>query len=137
VAQGAQPPFAGRVQSVALRLVGEREREIEIFVPVEYWSLDAELAHKAVEHKKQPHFKARLARIGDKEADLRTEADVQAILDDLEAAEYVVSKVKEGQRTRRPSPPYTTSTLQQEASRKLGFTASRTMRIAQQLLRRP
>ncbi|MDY0019054.1 MAG: type I DNA topoisomerase [Anaerolineae bacterium] len=124
---------AGRVQSVALRLVVEREREIEIFVPVEYWSLDAELAHKAVEHKKQPHFKAHLARIGDKEADLRTEADVQAILDDLEAAEYVVSKVKEGQRTRRPSPPYTTSTLQQEASRKLGFTASRTMRIAQQL----
>ncbi len=125
---------AGRVQSVALRLIVEREREIEAFVPVEYWSLDAELAtQQSAGHKKRPTFRAHLARINGEEVALHNEAEVKPLLEVLERASYVVSKVKEGQRTRKPSPPYTTSTLQQEGSRKLGFTARRTMQIAQQL----
>ncbi len=121
---------AGRVQSVALRLVVEREREIEAFVPVEYWSIDAELAKR---EEKCRSFTARLHRIRGEEVDLKSEADTQKIVDDLEEATYVITKVRKGQRQRNPSPPYTTSTMQQEASRRLGFTAKRTMRIAQQL----
>lgn len=125
---------AGRVQSVALRLVVEREREIENFVPEEYWTLDAELAPQHHEgRKKRQTFKARLVRIRGVEAVLRREDDVKPLLDALEEAIYIVSKIKEGQRTRKPSAPYITSTLQQEASRKLGFTARKTMQIAQQL----
>jgi len=125
---------AGRVQSVALRLIVEREREIEAFVPVEYWTLDAELASQAsAGARKRPTFKARLARINGEEVSLHSEAEVTPLLEALERAIYIVSKVKEGQRTRKPSAPYTTSTLQQEGSRKLGFTARRTMQIAQQL----
>ena len=121
---------AGRVQSVALRLVVEREREIEAFVPVEYWSIDAELAKR---EKKRRSFIAKLHRIRGEEVDLKNEEDTQKIVDDLEEAIYVITKVRKGQRRRNPSPPYTTSTMQQEASRRLGFTAKRTMRIAQQL----
>ena len=121
---------AGRVQSVALRLVVEREREIEAFVPVEYWSIDAELAKR---EKKRRSFTARLHRIRGEEVDLKNEEDARQIVDELEKATYVITKVRKGQRRRNPSPPYTTSTMQQEASRRLGFTAKRTMRIAQQL----
>jgi DNA topoisomerase-1 len=121
---------AGRVQSVALRLIVEREREIEAFVPVEYWSIDAELAKR---EKKRRSFTAKLHRIRGEEVDLKSEEDTQQIVDELEAATYVVTEVRKGQRRRNPSPPYTTSTMQQEASRRLGFTANRTMRIAQQL----
>ncbi|MBN2390239.1 MAG: type I DNA topoisomerase [Anaerolineae bacterium] len=125
---------AGRVQSVALRLVVEREREIENFVPEEYWTLDAELAPQHHEgRKKRQTFKARLVRIRGKEVALRCEDDVKPLLEALEHAIYVVSKIKEGQRTRKPAAPYITSTLQQEASRKLGFTARKTMQVAQQL----
>ncbi|MBN1260612.1 MAG: type I DNA topoisomerase [Anaerolineae bacterium] len=125
---------AGRVQSVALRLIVEREREIEAFVPEEYWTIDAELAPRTAAGKdERSAFVARLVRIGDEEATFGVESDVRPILAELETAEYVVSKVKEGQRRRNPAPPYTTSTMQQEASRKLGFSASKTMRIAQQL----
>ncbi len=125
---------AGRVQSVALRLIVEREREIENFVAEEYWTLDAELAQQHHEgRKKRPTFKARLVRIRGEEVALHCEDDVTPLLEALEHALYVVSKIKEGQRTRKPAAPYTTSTLQQEASRKLGFIARKTMQIAQQL----
>ena len=121
---------AGRVQSVAVRLVVEREREIESFVPVEYWSLEAELAKQ---EKEKRSFIARLHRIAGEEPELHNADEVQAVVEELEKAAYVVTKVKEGQRRRRPAPPFTTSTMQQEASRRLGFTARRTMRFAQQL----
>ncbi len=125
---------AGRVQSVALRLIVEREREIENFVPEEYWTIEAELmAQKERDEKKPRIFTARLARIRGEDVVLNTEEDVKPILDELEKALYVVSKAKEGQRRRNPSAPYTTSTMQQEASRKLRFSARKTMRIAQQL----
>ncbi len=125
---------AGRVQSVALRLVVEREREIQAFVPEEYWTITAELArHEERENPKRPTFLAKLHRIQGKEPTLRTEADAQAVIADLKDALYLVEKVKKGTRRRRPAPPFTTSTLQQEASRRLGFTAQKTMRVAQQL----
>ena len=121
---------AGRVQSVALRLIVEREREIQAFVPVEYWSIDAELAKR---EKKRRGFIAKLHRIRGEEADLKGEEDTQKIVDDLEEATYVITKVRKSKRRRNPSPPYTTSTMQQEASRRLGFTAKRAMAVAQQL----
>ncbi len=125
---------AGRVQSVALRLVVEREREIEAFEPEEYWTLDAELTPQSTRGKKQRRtFRARLVRINGDEPQLRVEADVMPLLEVLEKAEYEVLRLKEGQRRRGPAAPYTTSTLQQEASRRLNFTAVKTMRIAQQL----
>lgn len=121
---------AGRVQSVAVRLVVEREREIEAFVPVEYWSIEAELAKQ---EKERRSFIARLHHIRGEELELHNEADVQIVVADLEKSVYTVAKVKEGQRQRRPSPPFITSTMQQEASRRLRFTARRTMSYAQQL----
>ena len=125
---------AGRVQSVALRLVVEREREIQAFVPEEYWTITAELARQADRQQpERPTFKANLHRIDGKEPDLKNEADAQRIISDLQGAVYIVEKVKRGQRRRKPAPPFTTSTMQQEASRRLGFTAQRTMRLAQQL----
>jgi DNA topoisomerase-1 len=120
---------AGRVQSVALRLIVEREREIQAFVPVEYWSIAAELLPEG----SQETFIAKLARIDGEEPVLGSEAVVKPVLEDMEQAAYVVSKVKRGERKRNPSPPFITSTLQQEASRRLGYTAKRTMAIAQQL----
>jgi DNA topoisomerase-1 len=132
---------AGRVQSVAVRLIVDRERAIDAFTPSEYWSVDADLV-KASGHNgsgEYPSFRARLVRIGEDEVGtgensrLKTETDVQAILPDLERAKYMVVKVKIGERRRNPAAPFTTSTLQQEASRRLGFTAKRTMATAQQL----
>jgi len=122
---------AGRVQSVALRLVVEREREVQAFVPVEYWSLEAELSKQ--EKGEIDSFVAKLHRLHGEKVDLKNEADTMAIVDALELAVWIVSKVRRGTRRRRPSPPYTTSTMQQEASRRLGFTARRTMAVAQQL----
>ena len=124
---------AGRVQSVAVRLVVEREREIESFVPVEYWSIEADLAKQEPEREQPRSFIARLHRIRGEELDLHSEAEVQDVVAELERATYTVAQVKEGQRRRRPEPPFTTSTMQQEVSRRLGFTAQRTMRLAQQL----
>ncbi|MBL7064298.1 MAG: type I DNA topoisomerase [Anaerolineae bacterium] len=123
---------AGRVQSVAVRLVVEREREIENFVPHEHWSIKAELAKREDHHP--PHsFVAELHRIRGEKVDLKDEAATQTVVDELEQSTYVVASVKKGQRRRQPSPPFTTSTMQQEASRRLRFTPRRTMRIAQQL----
>ncbi len=120
---------AGRVQSVALRLIVEREREIDEFKAVEYWSIHGEFKHGSLKSS----FLAKLARIDDKEPELANEAIVKPILIDMETAAYAVTKVKRGERRRKPSAPFTTSTLQQEASRKLGFTAKRTMGLAQGL----
>ncbi|MCU0521032.1 MAG: type I DNA topoisomerase [Anaerolineae bacterium] len=130
---------AGRVQSVALRLIVEREREIEGFAAEEYWTLDAELAPQAAaprtpgSRKPAPTFTARLVRMRDEDVALKAEGDVAPILRDLERATYVVSNVTRGERTRRPSAPYTTSALQQEASSRLHFAARKTMDVAQQL----
>ncbi len=125
---------AGRVQTVALRLIVEREREIAAFVPVEYWSIDADLAQVTSRGEAiRPSFLARLVRIRGQEADLKNRADTEAILADLGAATYRVAAVKRGERRRRPNPPFTTSTMQQDAGQKLGMTAQRTMRVAQEL----
>jgi DNA topoisomerase-1 len=129
---------AGRVQSVAVRLIVDREREIDAFVPREYWTIEAELT-KTGDTVKKHHFFARLIRVGDrevgleKEIPLQNQAEVEPLLKDLEGAQWKVLKVKKGERRRNAPPPFTTSTLQQEASRKLGFTAKRTMSVAQQL----
>ena len=120
---------AGRVQSVALRLIIEREREIEEFVPTEYWSIAAELQPEG----SQDTFIAKLFRLDGEEPILDSEQTVTPVVTDMESAAYEISKIKRGERKRNPSAPYTTSTLQQEASRRLGFTAKRTMALAQQL----
>ncbi|MDY7076318.1 MAG: type I DNA topoisomerase [Chloroflexota bacterium] len=129
---------AGRVQSVAVRLVVEREREIEAFVPLEYWSLEAELAKHAPptvggDEGGMRSFIARLHRVHGEKLELHSEAKVQDVVAELEKSIYTVATVKEGKRRRNPAPPFTTSTMQQEASRRLRFTAKRTMRLAQQL----
>jgi DNA topoisomerase I len=126
---------AGRVQSVTLRLIVEREREIQAFVPVEYWSIGAELAkqQKDKHAKKRQTFVAKLFKIKGQDVELKNESDTRAIVAELEKAAYQVANVKTGERRRKASPPFTTSTLQQEASRKLGFTAKRTMGVAQGL----
>lgn len=120
---------AGRVQSVALRLIVDREREIDAFNPVEYWSIRAELRPQG---QKQT-FVAKLAKIDEKDSELGNEEIVKPLLVDMERAPYFVTRVKKGERRRKPSAPFITSTLQQEASRKLGFTAKRTMGLAQGL----
>jgi len=120
---------AGRVQSVTLRLIVDREREIDAFVPQEYWSIKAELQPQ----EKEDTFIAKLVRIDGDKPKFSIEADVNPILDDMQQAQYSVSKVKRATRKRKPSAPFTTSTLQQDASRRLGYTTRRTMRLAQQL----
>ncbi len=119
---------AGRVQTVALRLIVEREKEIEKFKEQEYWTVDAKLAagRKTFVSKLYGDKNGKIDLIPDKEA-------ADQILQNLENAVYTVSSIKKGKRNRQPAPPFNTSTLQQEASRKIGFTAQRTMRIAQQL----
>jgi len=124
---------AGRVQSIALRIVVDREREIEAFNPVEYWSIEAELKKQQANGKQQSPFVARLAKINGEDFDLSSEEEVQPHIDVLERSQYIIDNVKRGTRRRNPSSPFTTSTLQQEASRRLGFNARRTMRAAQQL----
>nr|WP_245534867.1 type I DNA topoisomerase [Sphaerobacter thermophilus] len=125
---------AGRVQSVALRLVVEREREIQNFVPQEYWTLDAELAKReAVNGRKPKPFVASLSRVNGQKPDLKDEASTMAIVRALDGAEFQVVKVEVKETQRRPAPPFTTSTLQQEASRKLNMPVRRTMQIAQEL----
>lgn len=120
---------AGRVQTVALRLIVEREREIEKFNSEEYWSVDAKLLAGT------KSFKAALYGFADgKKIDVIPNAEeADKIVSELSGAEYIVSALKKGTRKKQPAPPFITSTLQQEASRKLGFTGQRTMRIAQQL----
>jgi DNA topoisomerase-1 len=120
---------AGRVQSVALRLIVEREREIEAFVPQEYWTIEAEFQPEGT----QDSFVAKLRRVDGEKPVFENEQDVKPVLADMESAVYSISKIKRGERRKKPPAPFTTSTLQQEASRRLGFTARRTMSLAQQL----
>ncbi len=119
---------AGRVQSVAVGLIVDREREIEAFRPEEYWSL-----HARLRAERPPEFVATLKEIGEEKASLPDEATTRAVMARLEGARYVVRTVTRGERRRFPAPPFITSTLQQEAGRKLGFWAKKTMTIAQQL----
>ncbi|MBC7811581.1 MAG: type I DNA topoisomerase, partial [Burkholderiales bacterium] len=125
---------AGRVQSIAVRLVVDRERDIEAFVPREYWTLDAELRKQSANGvgKIRP-FMARLIKINNADVEFGNESSVTPHLDILRRSGYVVREVQRGTRVRKPSAPFTTSTLQQEASRRLGYNARRTMSIAQQL----
>ena len=121
---------AGRVQSVATRMVDDRDREIEEFQPEEYWTLDANLLGNDV--KKIP-FAARYHGKNGKKAELKSASEVDAVVHETENAAFVVKSVKRTDKQRSPSPPFTTSTMQQEASRKLSMTPRRTMAIAQQL----
>jgi DNA topoisomerase I len=125
---------AGRVQSVAVRLVVEREREIEAFKPEEYWSIigNFEKTDRSLSEKNRK-FEAKLSKISGKEAKVTNEKEAKTVLSDLEGADYVISKVDKKQTKRSPAPPFITSTLQQEASRKLHFSVKKTMIVAQQL----
>lgn len=125
---------AGRVQSVAVRLVVEREREIRAFDPEEYWSIEAELGRETSrDEDPRPYFTAKLHKLHGEDPVLSSEEDVNPHVGKLEQAEWTVGEVRLGQRRRRPAPPFTTSTLQQEASRQLSFSANKTMVVAQQL----
>ncbi len=118
---------AGRVQSVAVRLIVDKEREIRAFKPEEYWNIVADFI------KGSDKFQAELQKFKGKELKITNGKEAKKVLDDLKGCNYEVTKVEEKSVTRNPSPPFTTSTLQQEASRKLGFGVKKTMMIAQQL----
>ncbi len=118
---------AGRVQSVALRLICEREKEVEEFLPVEYWSLDADFK------KGKTAFTAQLVQYKGKKPELNNEKEVQDIIDEIKNSECEVTEIKTQDRTVKPKAPFTTSKLQQAAANKLGFTSRKTMQVAQQL----
>src|SRR5207244_2987743 len=123
----------GRVQSVAVRIISERERAIRAFTPEEYWTVEARL-----EAGEPPAFAARLAEVGGQKLDhkhfrLGTKAEVDAALESLGGADWTVTGVERKERRRHPTPPFITSRLPPEASRKLGYQPSRTMRLAQRL----
>lgn len=125
---------AGRVQSVAVRLIVDREREIQDFVAVEYWSLDAELAKRLSAGRRTPQtFRAGLIEKEGQKVELGSREDMDKVLAELDSAAYRVADVRQREQARHPAAPFTTSTLQQEASRKLNFTVKRTMSVAQQL----
>ncbi|MCX7568504.1 type I DNA topoisomerase [Tumebacillus sp. DT12] len=118
---------AGRVQSVAVRLIIDRENEIRAFTPEEYWSLTAQF------RMEKSKFEAKFHGFGEEKGELKSEADVKEVLKRLENQSYRVQSVKQTERRRNPSAPFTTSTLQQEAARKLNYRAAKTMSLAQQL----
>ena len=120
---------AGRVQSVAVKLIVEREEEIENFKPEEYWNIYAKLK----DPKSKKSFGAKLYGKDNKKIDIHTEEEVNKIVNDIETAKYIVEEIKKGEKKRTPAPPFTTSTMQQEASRKLGFSIKKTMSVAQGL----
>jgi DNA topoisomerase-1 len=119
---------AGRVQSVALRMICEREKQIEDFVPQEYWSITAIL-----ETDKKESFSAKLVKIDGKDFGIATQKDAERIISDVKDKKFVVANVTKEERKRFPSPPYITSTLQQDAARRLYFSSQKTMKIAQEL----
>jgi DNA topoisomerase-1 len=119
---------AGRVQSVAVRLVVEREREIEAFRPEEYWSLDADLAARL-----PPEFRARIFRVDGQKAELKDGPTTHALAAEVSKERFVVATVDRKERRRNPPPPFTTAKLQQDAANRLGFTAKKTMTLAQRL----
>lgn len=118
---------AGRVQSVAVKIILDREEEISEFVPEEYWSITA--AFKAGDN----HFEAKFYKLGGEKKELHSEAEVQEVLEALQGKAFSVTAIKEKERQRHPAPPFTTSSMQQEAARKLNFRASKTMSVAQGL----
>lgn len=120
---------AGRVQSVAVKLIVDREEEIEKFIPEEYWNITAEL----LEPKTEKVFEANFYGKEGKKLEIHSKEEVDNIVKQIEKGKYIVTDVKKGEKKRTPAPPFTTSTMQQEASRKLGFTLKRTMSIAQGL----
>lgn len=120
---------AGRVQSVAVRLIVEREEEIEKFVPEEYWNINL----KASDKKTKTKFDCKFVGKNGKKVELHSKEEVDSILADLEKAKYKVTDIKKGEKKRNPAPPFTTSTMQQEASRKLNFAIKKTMSVAQGL----
>ena len=127
---------AGRVQSVALRLVVEREREIGSFIKQEYWTIEADLKSAKENENTNKTFGAKLIKIGDKtleKLDIKNETEAKQIVSDLDGAEYKVANINKKETVRNPAPPFITSTLQQEASRKLGTSAKQTMIAAQRL----
>lgn len=118
---------AGRVQSVAVKIILDRENEISAFVPEEYWSITARLGIR------DSVFEAKFYKMNGEKKELQRESDVQEVLEAIKGKPFVVGEVKEKERQRHPSAPFTTSSLQQEAARKLGFRAAKTMSVAQQL----
>ena len=120
---------AGRVQSVAVKLIVDREEEIETFIPEEYWNIYATLKHEKTNKK----FEAKFYGKNGKKLELHNNEEVNNVLKSLETAEYSVKEIKKSEKKRTPAPPFTTSTMQQEASRKLGFTLKKTMSVAQGL----
>ena len=120
---------AGRVQSVAVKLIVDREEEIEKFIPEEYWNIYVNL----LDEKSKKEFRAHFVGKDDKKLELHTKEEVEKILKDIEKAKYVVTDIKKGEKKRTPAPPFTTSTMQQEASRKINFTLKKTMSVAQGL----
>ena len=120
---------AGRVQSVAVKLIVDRETEIENFIPEEYWNIYANLQDEESKKKFQATFYGKKG----KKLELKNEEQVKNILNEIENEKFIVTDVKKGEKKRTPAPPFTTSTMQQEASRKLGFTLKKTMSVAQGL----
>src|SRR5690606_24188459 len=119
---------AGRVQSVAARLICDREREIQAFQPQEYWTVEVEL-----EGPVPPAFSAKLYQIDGEKASVPDQETARRITEYLRQGVFTVSRVQRKEKKRNPAPPFNTSTLQQEAARRLNFTARRTMTVAQQL----
>ena len=120
---------AGRVQSVAVRLIVEREEEIEKFIPQEYWNIYVKL----LDEKSNNAFEAKFYGKNGKKLEINNKEPVDKILNEIKDAKYIVEEIKKGEKKRTPAPPFTTSTMQQEASRKLGFTLKKTMSVAQML----
>lgn len=120
---------AGRVQSVAVKLIVDREEEIEKFIPQEYWNIYATLK----DEKSKKSFEAKLFGKNNKKTEIHSEKETNNILKDLENAIYIVKEIIKQDKKRNPAPPFITSTMQQEASRKLGYSLKKTMQIAQEL----
>ena len=120
---------AGRVQSVAVKLIVDREKEIEDFIPEEYWNIIAKL----LDEKSKKEFEAKLVGKNNKKLEIHSKEEVDEILANIKDAKFIVKDVKKGERKRNPAPPFTTSTMQQEASRKLNFGLKKTMSVAQTL----
>ena len=120
---------AGRVQSVAVKLICDREEEIEKFIPEEYWNIYITLQKEDTKQSFEAHFYGK----DGKKIELHSEDEVNTILEDIEKEKFIVQDIKKSEKKRSPAPPFTTSTMQQEASRKLGFTLKKTMSVAQGL----
>ena len=120
---------AGRVQSVAVKLIVDREKEIEDFIPEEYWNI----IPKLLDEKSKKEFEAKLVGKNNKKLEIHSKEEVDEILANIKDAKFIVKDVKKGERKRNPAPPFTTSTMQQEASRKLNFSLKKTMSVAQTL----